>query len=36
LGMEPFANSPAAFGKFVADYTETWGKLIHEAGIKGE
>jgi tripartite-type tricarboxylate transporter receptor subunit TctC len=36
LGMEPFANSPAAFGKFVVDYTETWSKVIRDAGIKGE
>jgi len=36
LGMEPFANSPAEFGKFIADYTEKWAKVIRAAGIKAE
>jgi tripartite-type tricarboxylate transporter receptor subunit TctC len=36
LGAEPFANSPAEFGKFIVEYTETWGKVIRAAGIKGE
>ena len=36
LGMEPFANSPAEFGKFIADYTEKWGKVIRAANIKPE
>ncbi len=36
LGMEPFASSPAEFGKFIAEYTERWGKVIREAGIKPE
>jgi tripartite-type tricarboxylate transporter receptor subunit TctC len=34
LGMEPFANTPAAFGKFIADDTEKWGKVIRAAHIK--
>jgi tripartite-type tricarboxylate transporter receptor subunit TctC len=34
LGAEPFANSPAKFGKFIADYTEKWRKLIRTSGIK--
>jgi tripartite-type tricarboxylate transporter receptor subunit TctC len=34
LGAEPFANSPAEFGKFIADYTEKWRKLIRTSGIK--
>ncbi len=36
LGMEPFANSPAEFGKFIVQYTERWGKVIREADIKPE
>ena len=34
LGVEPFSNSPAAFGKFIAHYTEKWGKVIrHQGGV---
>src|SRR5262249_20617023 len=36
LGMQPFANSPAEFSKFIADETEKWGKVIRAAGIKVE
>jgi len=36
LGAEPFASSPAEFGKFIVDYTEKWGKVIRAAGIKAE
>jgi tripartite-type tricarboxylate transporter receptor subunit TctC len=36
LGVEPFASSPAAFGKFIVGYTEKWGKVIRAAGIKAE
>jgi tripartite-type tricarboxylate transporter receptor subunit TctC len=36
LGAETFANSPAQFGKFVADYTEKWAKVIRAAGVKVE
>lgn len=36
LGAEPFAGSPADFGKFIAEFTEKWGKVIREAGIKAE
>jgi tripartite-type tricarboxylate transporter receptor subunit TctC len=36
LGVEPFANSPAAFGKFIAEYTEKWAKVIRTTGIKAE
>ncbi len=34
LGIEPFANTPAEFGKFIADDTEKWGKVIRAANIK--
>ena len=36
LGMEPFAGSPADFGKFIADETEKWGKVVKSANIKAE
>jgi tripartite-type tricarboxylate transporter receptor subunit TctC len=34
LGIEPLAMTPAEFGKFVADETDKWGKVIRTAGIK--
>ena len=34
LGTVPFAGSPAAFGKLIADETEKWGKTVRFAGIK--
>jgi tripartite-type tricarboxylate transporter receptor subunit TctC len=34
LGGTVFAGSPAAFGKFIADETEKWAKVIKFAGIK--
>jgi tripartite-type tricarboxylate transporter receptor subunit TctC len=36
LGEEPFANSSAEFGNFVAEYTGTWAKVIRAANIKPE
>src|SRR5262245_53275863 len=36
LGGEVLALSPAEFGKFIADETEKWGKVIKSAGIKAE
>ena len=36
LGVEPFANSPAEFGKLIVEFTEKWGKVIRTAGIKPE
>jgi tripartite-type tricarboxylate transporter receptor subunit TctC len=36
LGAEPFAGSPAAFGTFIAEFTDKWGKVIRAAGIKAE
>jgi len=30
------ALSPAEFGKFIADETEKWAKVIESAGIKPE
>jgi tripartite-type tricarboxylate transporter receptor subunit TctC len=36
LGGIPMAMSPAKFGKFIADETEKWAKVIQTAGIKAE
>ena len=36
LGGTVFPGSPADFGKFVAEETEKWGKVIRAAGIKAE
>jgi tripartite-type tricarboxylate transporter receptor subunit TctC len=36
LGCAVFAGSPADFGKFIADETEKWGKVVKFAGIKPE
>ena len=36
LGAEPFASSPAEFGKFIAEYTEKWAKVTRAAGITAE
>ena len=34
LGGEPMSRPPAEFGKFIADETEKWAKVIKFAGIK--
>jgi tripartite-type tricarboxylate transporter receptor subunit TctC len=36
LGSTVFPSSPAEFGKFIADETEKWGKVIRAANIKPE
>ena len=36
LGDVPMPMTPAEFGKFIADETEKWGKVIHAANIKPE
>ena len=36
LGGTVRAGSPADFGKFIADETEKWGKVIKFAGIKAD
>jgi tripartite-type tricarboxylate transporter receptor subunit TctC len=36
LGVDAFATSPGDLGRFIADYTEKWGKLIRAAGISAE
>jgi tripartite-type tricarboxylate transporter receptor subunit TctC len=36
LGGTPLPGSPADFGRFLADDTEKWGKVIRAANIKAE
>src|SRR5262245_9846612 len=36
LGGMPFSMTPAEFGKFIADETDKWGKVIRTANIKAE
>jgi tripartite-type tricarboxylate transporter receptor subunit TctC len=36
LGCAVFAGSPADFGKFIAEETEKWAKVVKSAGIKPE
>jgi tripartite-type tricarboxylate transporter receptor subunit TctC len=36
LGGTPFSGSPADFGKFIAEETERWGKVVKFAGLKPE
>jgi tripartite-type tricarboxylate transporter receptor subunit TctC len=36
LGSTPLVGSPADFGKFIADETDKWGKVIRAANIKPE
>jgi tripartite-type tricarboxylate transporter receptor subunit TctC len=36
LGVAVFAGSPADFGKFIADETEKWAKVVKFADIKAE
>jgi tripartite-type tricarboxylate transporter receptor subunit TctC len=36
LGVIAFRGSPADFGKFIAEETEKWGKVVTFAGIKPE
>jgi tripartite-type tricarboxylate transporter receptor subunit TctC len=36
LGVEPKAMSTAEFGKFIADETAKWAKVVRDANIKPE
>ena len=36
LGNEPMPMTPAGFGRFIADETEKWAKVIRAANIKPE
>lgn len=34
LGGQPTPGQPADFGKFIADETDKWGKVVRQAGLK--
>ena len=34
LSGQPTPGSPADFGKFIADETDKWGKVVRQAGLK--
>jgi tripartite-type tricarboxylate transporter receptor subunit TctC len=36
LGIDPFAMTPDAFGKFIASEVDKWAKVVKFAGIKPE
>jgi tripartite-type tricarboxylate transporter receptor subunit TctC len=36
LGSTLLAGTPSDFGKFIADETEKWAKVIRAANIKAE
>jgi tripartite-type tricarboxylate transporter receptor subunit TctC len=36
MGATPFVNTPADFGKLMADEIEKWGKVVKFAGLKPE
>jgi tripartite-type tricarboxylate transporter receptor subunit TctC len=36
LGVDPMSMTSAAFGSFIADEAEKWGKVIRAANIKAE
>jgi tripartite-type tricarboxylate transporter receptor subunit TctC len=33
IGLTPMSTTPAEFGKFIADETAKWGKVVKFAGI---
>jgi hypothetical protein len=36
IGSVPFPTTVAQFGKYLADETEKWGKVVRAADIKPE
>jgi hypothetical protein len=36
LGSTLLAGTPSDFGKFIADETEKWAKVVKFAGIKAQ
>jgi tripartite-type tricarboxylate transporter receptor subunit TctC len=36
LGLQPMSLTSAEFGKFIADQTDKWAKVIRAANIKPE
>jgi tripartite-type tricarboxylate transporter receptor subunit TctC len=35
-GVEPQSSTPAQFGRYIEREYQTWGKVVKEAGIKGQ
>jgi len=35
-GSDPVANSPEQFGQYLRSEIDKWGKVIKQAGIRGE
>jgi tripartite-type tricarboxylate transporter receptor subunit TctC len=35
-GVEPQSSTPAEFGRYIEREYQTWGKVVKEAGIKGQ
>jgi len=36
VGVEAMLMTPTAFGKFIAEETERWGKVVREADIRAD
>jgi tripartite-type tricarboxylate transporter receptor subunit TctC len=36
IGGEPLAGSPSEFGRFIAEETDKWGKVVKFTGLKPE
>jgi tripartite-type tricarboxylate transporter receptor subunit TctC len=36
LGVDPMLMTPAAFGSFIAEETEKWGKVVRQADIRAD
>ena len=36
LGVDPMSMTSAEFGKFIADETEKWAKVVRAANIKAD
>jgi tripartite-type tricarboxylate transporter receptor subunit TctC len=36
LGVDPMLMTPAAFGNFIAEETEKWGKVVRQADIRAD
>jgi tripartite-type tricarboxylate transporter receptor subunit TctC len=36
IGGEPLAGSPSEFGRFIAEETEKWGKVVKFTGLMPE
>ena len=36
LGGQPFAGTPADWGRFIAAETDKWGKVVRQANLKAD